>query len=109
MQEKRNKILGFPGGSVVEDMRSIPCLGRSHLPGNPCVTTIDPVLQSLEATITEPLHPRAHVLQQESGPHFLQLKKNSHCNEATREYCLLFSTREGLHSNKDSEQQKINV
>ena len=106
MQKKKKQILGFSGGSVVEDMGSVPCLGRSHMPGNSCVTTVEPVLQSPEAIITEPLHLRAHVWQQESGPHFLQLEKSSHCNEATREHHLLPSTREGLRSNKDPAQQK---
>ena len=95
---------GFPDGSVVKnlpanagDMDSIPGLGQSHMPQaqlSPFATTIEPVLESLGTSTTEPTDPRAcvpqnersqqweaHTLQLESSSHSLQLEKSPHSNE----------------------------
>ena len=68
---------GFPGGSVVskllasvEDMGSIPGLGRSHTMEqlSQYATNTEPVLQGLEATTSKPTHREADTQQQEKAP-----------------------------------------
>ena len=88
------KYQGFPGGSVVknppantQDRGSIPGPQRSHMPQSPCITTIEPVLQSQGTTTTE-----AHELQSLClATRAATATRSPHCKE---EESLLTATRE---------------